>query len=72
MLRCHGYDVRTAHTVFEVYHQLEKQLPDLLILDIMLPERARNEWKEMYDTYLDTINGIRMMDGCSLTEGSHT
>jgi len=25
----------------------------------------------MYDTYLDVINGIRIMDGCSLTEGSH-
>ena len=72
MLRRRGYDVCTAQTVSEVYHQFEEQLPDLLILDIMLPERARNEWKEMYDTYLDTINGIRMMDGCSLTEGSHT
>ena len=38
MLRRHGYDVRTAQTVSEVYHQLEEQLPDLLILDIMLPD----------------------------------
>ena len=38
MLRRRGYDVRTAQTVSEVYHQLEDQLPDLLILDIMLPD----------------------------------
>ena len=38
MLRRRGYDVRTAQTVSEVYHQLEEQLPDLLILDIMLPD----------------------------------
>ena len=35
------------------------------------PRNASDEWKEMYDTYLDVINGIRIMDGCSLTEGSH-
>ena len=28
MLRRRGYDVRTAQTVSEVYHQLEEQLPD--------------------------------------------
>ena len=38
MLRRRGYDVHTAQTVSEVYHQLEERLPDLLILDIMLPE----------------------------------
>ncbi len=38
MLRRRGYDVRTAQTVSEVCHQLEEQLPDLLILDIMLPD----------------------------------
>ena len=38
MLRRRGYDVRTAQTVSEAYHQLEEQLPDLLILDIMLPD----------------------------------
>ena len=38
MLRRRGYEVRTAQTVSEVYHQLEEQLPDLLILDIMLPD----------------------------------
>ena len=27
MLRRRGYDVRTAQTVSEVYHQLEEQLP---------------------------------------------
>ena len=31
MLRRRGYDVHTAQTVSEVYHQLEEQLPDLLI-----------------------------------------
>ena len=34
-------------------------------------EDASDEWKEMYDTYEDVINGIRMLDGCSLVEGSH-
>ena len=38
MLRRRGYDVRTAQTAAEVCHQLEEQLPDLLILDIMLPD----------------------------------
>ena len=38
MLRRRGYDVRTAQTAAEACHQLEEQLPDLLILDIMLPE----------------------------------
>lgn len=38
MLRRRGYDVHTAQTVSEVYHQLEERLPDLLILDIMLPD----------------------------------
>ena len=44
---------------------------DLLSTISQYSEDASDEWKEMYDTYLDTINGIRMMDGCSLTEGSH-
>ena len=38
MLRRRGYDVRIAQTAAEAYHQLEEQLPDLLILDIMLPD----------------------------------
>ena len=33
MLRRRGYDVRTAQTAAEACHQLEEQLPDLLILD---------------------------------------
>ena len=45
---------------------------DLLSTISQYSENASDEWKEMYDTCLDTINGIRMMDGCSLTEGSHT
>ena len=45
---------------------------DLLSTISQYSEDASDEWKEMYDTYLDTINGIRIMDGCSLTEGSHT
>ena len=45
---------------------------DLLSTISQYSEDASDEWKEMYDTCLDTINGIRMMDGCSLTEGSHT
>ena len=38
MLRRRGYDVRTAQTAAEACHQLEEQLPDLMILDIMLPD----------------------------------
>lgn len=38
MLRRRGYDVRTAQTAAEAYHQIESELPDLLILDIMLPD----------------------------------
>ena len=38
MLRRRGYDVRTAQTAAEACHQLEEHLPDLLILDIMLPD----------------------------------
>ena len=38
MLRRRGYDVRTAQTVSEACQQIEEQLPDLLILDIMLPD----------------------------------
>ena len=44
---------------------------DLLSTISQYSEDASDEWKKMYDTYLDTINGIRMMDGCSLTKGSH-
>ena len=45
---------------------------DLLATISQYSEDASDEWKEMYNTYQDTINGIRMMDGCSLVEGSHT
>ena len=38
MLRRRGYDVRTAQTAAEAYHQIDEVLPDLLILDIMLPD----------------------------------
>ena len=38
MLRRRGYDVRIAQTAAEACHQLEEYLPDLLILDIMLPD----------------------------------
>ena len=38
MLRRRGYDVRTAQTSAEAYQQIEDELPDLLILDIMLPD----------------------------------
>ena len=38
---------------------------DLLSTISQYSEDASDEWKEMYDTYLDTINGIRIMDGCS-------
>lgn len=34
-------------------------------------EDASDDWKEMYNTYEETINGIRIMDGCVLREGSH-
>ncbi len=44
---------------------------DLLATISQYSEDASDAWKEMYDTYLDTVNGIRMMDGCSLVEGSH-
>ena len=44
---------------------------DLLSTISQYSRDASDEWKEMYDTYLDVINGIRIMDGCSLTEGSH-
>ena len=38
MLRRRGYYVCTATSASEAYEQMEKQLPDLLILDIMLPD----------------------------------
>ena len=38
MLRRRGYDILTAQTASEARQQLDKQLPDLLILDIMLPD----------------------------------
>ena len=41
---------------------------DLLSTISQYSKDASDEWKEMYDTYLDVINGIRIMDGCSLTE----
>lgn len=44
---------------------------DLLATISQYSEDASDEWKEMYDTYEDVINGIRMLDGCSLTKGSH-
>lgn len=44
---------------------------DLLATVSQYSEDASAEWKEMYDTYEDVINGIRMLDGCSLVKGSH-
>ena len=44
---------------------------DLLATVSQYSEDASDEWKEMYDTYEDVINGIRMLDGCSLMKGSH-
>ena len=38
---------------------------DLLSTISQYSKDASDEWKEMYDTYLDVINGIRIMDGCS-------
>lgn len=38
MLRRRGYEVLTAQTAMEAYEQLDAGLPDLLILDILLPE----------------------------------
>lgn len=44
---------------------------DLLATISQYSEDASDEWKEMYDTYEDVINGIRIMDGYALTAGSH-
>lgn len=44
---------------------------DLLATISQYSEDAADGWKEMYNSYEDVINGIRIMDGCSLTEGSH-
>ena len=44
---------------------------DLLATIRQYSEDAADGWKEMYNSYEDVINGIRIMDGCSLTEGSH-
>lgn len=38
MLRRRGYEVLTAQTAMEAYEQLDAGLPDLLILDILLPD----------------------------------
>ena len=48
MLRRRGYDVRTAQTAAEACHQLEEQLPDLLILAIMLPDGAAAGWWRLF------------------------
>ena len=74
MLRRRGYDVRTAQTVSEVCHQLEEQLPDLLILDIMLPDidgfQILKQIRERYTfpvimltaktEYMDKITGLTL------------
>lgn len=44
---------------------------DLLATISQYSEDATDAWKEMYNSYEDVLNGIRIMDGCSLTEGSH-
>ena len=44
---------------------------DLLATISQYSEDAADGWKEMYNSYEDVINGIRIMDGCSLAEGSH-
>lgn len=44
---------------------------DLLATISQYSEDAADGWKEMYNSYEDVINVIRIMDGCSLTEGSH-
>lgn len=44
---------------------------DLLATISQYSEDAADGWKEMYNSCEDVINGIRIMDGCSLTEGSH-
>ena len=74
MLRRRGYEVRTAQTVSEVCHQLEEQLPDLLILDIMLPDidgfQILKQIRERYTfpvimltaktEYMDKITGLTL------------
>lgn len=39
---------------------------ELLATISQYSDDATEEWKELYDTCQDTINGIRIMDGCSL------
>ena len=64
MLRRRGYDVRTAQTAAEACHQLEEQLPDLLILDIMLLERQKRMEKKIKEKFQSsrqiTIGSLRL------------
>jgi len=38
MLRWYGFDVYLAHGAAEAFHQLEKVVPQLILLDVMMPE----------------------------------
>jgi two-component system, cell cycle response regulator DivK len=38
LLRAHGYEVREATTAVEALEMLEKERPDLIVMDIQLPE----------------------------------
>lgn len=40
---------------------------DLLVTISQYSEDASDEWKKMYDTCQDVLNGIYLMDGCDLT-----
>ena len=37
LLRAHGYEVREATTALEALEMLEKERPDLIVMDIQLP-----------------------------------
>ena len=52
-------------------HTLDGKQYDLTATISQYSEDASDDWKEMYNTYEETINGIRIMDGCVLREGSH-
>ena len=56
VLSARGYNVRVAHTGSDALVQMEAQIPDLVVLDIMMPEMSGMEVLERIKERASTAN----------------
>lgn len=46
ILHNHGYEIRTAMSVKEAYSMLDQQIPDLILLDLLIPQISGYQFLE--------------------------